>query len=206
MPKIKPNTVSKAKKHADELPNIFCVDSQNKLLCRICCVNVTCDKNFHVQSHQNSIKHKKALESQQNSQKLASLNGTKQVSFVEKVTSAFFASDIPLKKIENKHIRELFTSMNHPLPSEKSCRNQITPIFEKIIEKIKSITYSQKIFIVFDESSIDNIQYGHILLGTIENPETTYLAKCVVLEGSLNSDMVCRLIDQNDFYSQAIDC
>ena len=62
-------------------------------------------------------------------------------------------------------------------------------------DKIKSIVNDKQVFIVFDETLINGSQYAHFLIGMIDDPGTTYLAECVVLEKSLNSNKVCMLID-----------
>ena len=42
--------------------------------------------------------------------------------FVEKVTKAFLSSHIPLYKLNNTHIKNLFRDIDHRLPSETTCR------------------------------------------------------------------------------------
>jgi len=42
--------------------------------------------------------------------------------FVEKVTKAFLSADIPLYKLNNKHVKNLFSDIGHSLPAESTCR------------------------------------------------------------------------------------
>ena len=45
--------------------------------------------------------------------------------FVENVTKAFLSADIPLYKLCNKHMRNLFCDIGHSLPSETTCRQTV---------------------------------------------------------------------------------
>ena len=42
--------------------------------------------------------------------------------FVEQITKAFLSADIPLYKLSNKRIKNLFHDIGHSLPSETTCR------------------------------------------------------------------------------------
>ena len=43
------------------------------------------------------------------------------IQFIVKVTKAFLSADIPLYKLNNKHIKILFRDIGHRLPSETTC-------------------------------------------------------------------------------------
>lgn len=45
--------------------------------------------------------------------------------FVKKVTKAFLSADIPLYKLNNKHVKNLFSDIGHSLPAESTCRKTV---------------------------------------------------------------------------------
>ena len=97
----------------------------NQLYCDLCNCAVSCIKRFLVDSHRNTSKHQKALGSRSEnfiphtSQTFLKSSDT---DFVEKVTKAFLSADIPLYKLNNTHIKNLFREIGHRLPSEPTCR------------------------------------------------------------------------------------
>ena len=44
--------------------------------------------------------------------------------FAEKVTKAFLSADIPLYKLNNKHVKNLFSDVNNSLPADTICKKQ----------------------------------------------------------------------------------
>ena len=85
-----------------------------QLYCNLCNCAVSCKKRFFDDSHRNTSKHQKALGSRsenlipQTSQTSFKSNDT---DFVEKVTKAVLSVNIPLYKLNNKHIKNLFRDM-----------------------------------------------------------------------------------------------
>ena len=59
------------------------------------------------------------------------------MNYVDRVTKAFLYADIPLGKISNPAIKELFESMGNILPSESTCRRNEKKINVEIIERNK---------------------------------------------------------------------
>ena len=91
----------------------------------ICVTAVSCNKRFLVNCHQNTSKHQKVLGSRSKNripQTLQTFLRSSDTDFVEKVTKAFLSADIPLYKLNNTHIKNLFCDIGHRLPSEISCR------------------------------------------------------------------------------------
>ena len=115
----------------------------------------------------------------------------------ERVTRAFLAADIPLKKLRNPHIQKLFLSMNNPAPSESTCRRKLDLLSEEVQNKVKTIVENTNvgIFVIFDESSMDGVSYASTLVGTMEDPSVTYLLATVELEKPLTAQLTCQLID-----------
>ena len=100
------------------------MESINKqLYCNLCNFAVSSNKRFLVDSHRNTSKHQKALGSRsenlipQTSQTFLRSSDTK---YIEKMTKVFLFADIPLYKINNTHIKNLFRDIGHRLPSKQA--------------------------------------------------------------------------------------
>ena len=121
MPKVKTIYAYKVKSIVKEFPDEFMQGINNKLYYNLCNCAVPCNKCFLVDSHQNTSKHQNALGSRSEdliphtSQTFLRSNVT---DFAEKVTKAFLSADIPLYKLNNTHIKNLFRDIGHRLPSE----------------------------------------------------------------------------------------
>ena len=86
---------------------------------------VSCKKHFLVDSHRNTSKYQNALGSRSENlipQTLQTLLRSSDTNFVEKVTKAFLSADIPLYKLNNTHVKNLFRDIGHRFPSEITCR------------------------------------------------------------------------------------
>ena len=111
MPKVKTTHAYKTQSIVTEFPDEFTQSINNKLYCNLCNCAVSCNKRFLVDSHQNTAKHQKALDSRSEnliphiSQTFLRSSDT---DFFEQVTKAFLSADIPLYKLHNTHIKNLF--------------------------------------------------------------------------------------------------
>ena len=91
----------------------------------MCNCAVSCNKRFLVNSHQNTSKHQKPLGSRSENlipQTLQTFLRSSDTDFVEKVTKAILSANVPLYKLNNSHIENLFRGIGHRLPSETTCR------------------------------------------------------------------------------------
>ena len=105
----------------------------NKLHCNLCNCAVSCNKRFLVDSHGNTAKHQKAFGSRSEDlvpQTSHTFLRSSDADFVEKVTKAFLSADIPLYKLNNTHIKNLFRDIGHRLPSETTCRRTALQLSE----------------------------------------------------------------------------
>ena len=125
MPKVKTTYAYKIQSIVKEFPDNFMESINNQLYCNLCNCAVSCNKRFLVDSHRNTSKHQKTLCSRsenlipQNSQTFLRNNDT---DFVEMITKVFLSADIPLYKLNNTHIKNLFRDIGRRLPSETTCR------------------------------------------------------------------------------------
>ena len=106
--------------------------------------------------------------------------------FTESVTRAFLSADIPLKKLQNKELKQLFKDIGKTLPSESACRRKAAEMGEREIDRAKNLIHELKIFLVVDESEIS---------GLLDEPDKTYLIACKVLPKSPTAQSICQEID-----------
>ena len=112
-------------------------------------VKVLCNKHFLVQSHRSTSKHQKPLISR--SQLLIRTlfaNVFEEQRFCGKVTETFLSSDIPLYKLNNKHIKNLFHDIGHSLPFETICRKTLMQLNVDNLKRIRNAVgyMTKKIF------------------------------------------------------------
>ena len=137
---------------------ILCISTfNNQLYCNLCNCAVSCYKRFLVDSHRNTSKHQKAFGSRaenlipQTSQTFLRSSDT---DFVEKVTEAFLPAYIPLYKLNNTHIKNLFRDIGHRLPSETNCRRTALQLSEDELKRIRNAVHDKQIFVIVDESTL----------------------------------------------------
>ena len=125
MPKVKTTYAYETQSIVKEFPDKFMESISNQLYCNLFNCAIFCNKRFLIDSHRNTVKHQTALGSRsenlipKTSYTFLRSNDT---DFVEKVTKAFLSANIPLYKLNNTHIKNLFRDVGHRLPSETTCR------------------------------------------------------------------------------------
>ena len=143
MSKVKTTYAYKIQSIVEEFPNEFMESFNNQLYCNLCNCLVSCNKRFLVDSHRNTSKHQKAWDSRsenlipQTSQTFLRSSDT---NFVEKVTKAFLSADIPLYKLNDTHIKNLFRDIGHRLPSETTCRRTTPQLSEDELKRMLFMT------------------------------------------------------------------
>ena len=127
MPKVKTAYAYKIQFIVREFPDEFMQSISNELYCNLCNCAVSWSKRSLADSHRNKSKHQKALGSRfehlipQTSQTFVRSSDT---DFVKKVTKAFLSADIPLYKLNNTHIKNVYRDIGHRLPSETTLDEQ----------------------------------------------------------------------------------
>ena len=115
--------------------------------------------------------------------------------FVEKVTKAFLTTDIPLYKLNNMHIKNLFCDIGHRLPSETTCRRIALQSSEDELKRIRNAVHDKQIFLVADESTLFGTQYLNILVRSLETPQVSHLYDCQPLKYAPNSNIIAQAVD-----------
>ena len=127
MPKVKTAYAYKIQFIVRKFPDEFMQSISNELYCNLCNCAVSWNKRFLADSHRNTSKHQKAFGSRfehlipQTSQTFVRSSDT---DFVKKVIKAFLSADIPLYKLNNTHIKNLYRDIGHRLPSETTLDKQ----------------------------------------------------------------------------------
>ena len=184
MPKFKTLLLSKVNSTITRFPAEFGKTPASELFCNICNCVVKCDKQFLVNRHRQTAKHQKQLPSSSTtSPQSQSFIQLISKDFTESVTRAFLSADIPLKKLQNKELKQLFKDLGKNLPYESSCRKKVVEMGDMEINKVKNLIHGQKIFLVVDESDISETKYCNVLVGLLDKPDKTYLIACKVLSG-----------------------
>ena len=114
MPKVKTTYAYKIQSIVKEFPDEFMQSINNQLYCNLCNCAVSCNKHFLVDSHRNTSKHQKVLDSSSENlipQTLQTFLRSSDTNFVEKVTKAFLSVDIPFYKLNNTHIKTSFVTL-----------------------------------------------------------------------------------------------
>ena len=199
MPKVKTTYAYKIQSIVKEFPDELMESINNQLYCDLCKCAVSCNKRYFVDSHRNTSKHQNALGSRsenlisQNSQTFLRSSDT---DFVVKVTSkTFLSADIPLYKLNNTHIKNLFRDVAHRLPSETTCRRTALQFSEDELKRIRNAVHDKQIFFIVDESTLSGSQYLNILVGNLETPHVSYLCDCQPLKCAPNSNIIVQAVD-----------
>ena len=151
MPEVKTTYAYKIQSIVKEFPDEFMQSINNKLYCNLCNCDVSCNKRFLVDSHRNTSKRQNALGSRSEdlilhtSQTFLRSNDT---NFVEKVTKAFLSADIPLYKLNNTNIKNLFRDIGLRLPSETTCRRTALQLSKDELKRIPNAVHDKQIILL----------------------------------------------------------
>ena len=175
MPKVPVRANSKSLQYEREFPNEFRANPTGDLFCILCCQTVNCEKCFRAESHQSSAKHKKLLSTTVNTseKRQQTFIPILKKNFKRKLVEAFLAADIPLFKLQHPQIRQLFTHLGQPVPSESSCREHVDKLAVDEKQRLEKRLHNKNTFLVVDESEINGSKYLNILIGDTAVPKTT---------------------------------
>ena len=163
----------------------------NQLYCNLCNCAVSCNKRFLVDSHRDTSKHQKALDSRSENlipQTLQTFLRSSDTDFVEKVTNAFLSADISFYKLNN--IQNLFRGIGHRLPSETTCRQTTLHLSKDELKRIRNAVHDKQIFVIVDESTLSGTQQLNILVGSLDTPHVSYLYDCQPLKCAPKSNII----------------
>ena len=151
-----------------------------------------------IKIHQNIKKHQKTLGSRSENcipQTSKTFLRSSDTDFVEKIIKAFLSADIPLYKLNNTHIKNLFCDIGHRLPSKITCRRIALHLSKDELKQIRNAVHDKQIFLIVDESTYSGMQYLNILVGSLETPHISYLYDCQPLKCAPNSNIIAQAVD-----------
>ena len=170
---------------------------RGKLFCTLCSTIVSHDRKFSVDKHCQNTKHHKALlsTSHQRQQLLSIPTASFDWNdYVGKVIAAFLSADIPLYKLNNSECRPFLNMLVKKIHPSRHAKNELI-IWECVVNQICNIFSDKVIFMVIDEADISGSKYVNILIGDVEQPETTYLLHCKILDALPNQQTVVHAVD-----------
>jgi hypothetical protein len=198
MPRVAQTKYAKISAILKEFPGEFLRAPNDELYCESCQTNVKFDKRASVDQHRQTRTHRKSVvpSSLTSSQVRVSQSFIRPTSdsFTEDVVKAFLAADIPLAKLRNKHLIDLFSSIGKTLPSESTCRRKVDDLATLEMERIREILTGE-IFLVVDESEIEGTNFVNVLAGKLDKPEETYLVSCKSIDSPINAQTIIHTID-----------
>ena len=117
--------------------------------------NVTCEKRQQVERHRATMKRVSARGAIEDQNKKVTL--TQQLlpvlskDFMAELVKTFLAADIPLHKLRNPHVIQLFENLSEKMPSETVCRDYVKTLANNKQDHLKYLLKDKHIFIVIDE-------------------------------------------------------
>ena len=116
--------------------------------------------------------------------------------YVGKVTFAFLSADILLYKLNNPDLQALFKYVfGQKAPSESTCRKRIDDMGKREVNRVCNILLDKVIFMVIDEANISGCKYVNTLVEDIEQPDTSHLLYCKILDSLPNQQTVIHAVD-----------
>ena len=104
-------------------------------------------------------------------------------------------TDIPLYKLNNTHIKNLFCDIGHGLLCEITCRQTALQLSEDELKRIRNAVHDKQSFLIVDESTLFGTQYLNILMGGRETSHVSYLYDCQPLKCAPSSNIIAQAVD-----------
>ena len=123
----------------------------NELYWNLCDCAVSCNKCFLVDFHRNTSKHHQAFSSRSENfvpHTSQTFLRSSNICFVKKVTKAFLSADIPLYKLIDMYIKNLFRDIGHRLPSGTTCRQTALQLSEDELKQIRNAVHDKQILLL----------------------------------------------------------
>ena len=146
MPKVRATKTPKIQFILQDFPEKFIKTLNNKLYCNVCSCTISCHKYFFVPKPQKMLGRKSPYI-------LQMFLTNSNTNFVEKVIKAFFSAHIPLYKLNNKHIKNLFHDIYHSLSSDTICRKTVLQLSTDELQQKRKAVHDKQIFLVVGEST-----------------------------------------------------
>lgn len=103
------------------------------------------------------------------------------------IVEAFLDADIPLEKLNNLKIKNMFLKLNYSAPSETNARRIVSDLSQQHKIILKNFVKDKDVFLICDESEIKGEKYFNTMVGSICKPKEIKCIGCSRIEGCLNS-------------------
>lgn len=174
---------SRINRYINDFPGEFEILGTDKLVCKLCELTISAERNSQVTQHRKTANHVKKMENLDEVMMQSRLEITP-VTKIEKLLHGFLAADIPLYKLRNERLRLAFKDLGFPLPCESIMRCNVARIVSEHLSKLKQLLQGKEVFLTVDETQIRNKKFVHVLIGTLENPTKNFLIECKKIENS----------------------
>ena len=84
--------------------------------------------------------------------------------FVETVNKALLFAEISLYKLNNKHVKNIFSDFGHGLPCKTTCGKAMPKLGADELQRLRNAVNDKLVFLVFDENTLFGTQYLNILI------------------------------------------
>ena len=105
------------------------------------------------------------------------------------------SADIPLHKLNNTYIKNLFRKIDHRLPSETTFRQTALQLSEDELKRIRNAVHDKQIFLIVDESTLFGMQYLNILVVSLKTPYVSYLYEFQPLKRAPKGNIIAQAVD-----------
>lgn len=181
MPKSTLSSYSKVRTFVIEFPAEFNATPKGELYCKVCALIVNHERRSSVLKHRDTRRHRERISAATPKQSLLSLpTGHSRDELINKVTSAFLSADIPLHKLLNPALKDMFQFLGHTAPSVSCCRARVFDLATSEADRLKTLLTGKDLFMVIDESDVSGRKFVNVLVGDIEQPSKVYLVSCKV--------------------------
>ena len=136
MTKAKSSDVSKINSVVAEFPSEIARSDDGELFCTLCACVVKHDRRHFINSHRQTFIHQRFF-SRNEPRQSTIVQSLEAATVKDNVTNAFLSANIPLEKLQNPQLKQLFSKIGHPFPSESTARRQVDTIFEEQQQRIK---------------------------------------------------------------------
>ena len=85
--------------------------------------------------------------------------------FMAELVKTFLAADIPLHKLYNPHVIQLFKNLSQKVPSETVCRDYVKTLANNKQDCLKYLLKDKYIFIIINESEADKMKFINVIMG-----------------------------------------
>ena len=186
MPKVQELLQCKLKKYASEFSGVLSTDGKI-LLCTACDKVLNCERRFQVTQHLATSSHLLNIKKKKPKAQFLTTPAcsSKQSTFNLELTKALISADIPLYKLQNKHLRNFLERYikDVNIPSESCLRKScVDGVYTETITSIRKQVGANPIYVVTDETTdlcgraVCNVLLGPLLTSEFVPPFLIHVA------------------------------